>query len=186
MDESPRIDWYRKLQTLALVSKLKLDEAEYSEIGPSSVAQETCEQDHFTPWWLLFQDGLRAGRSTPEVASCWLNDVEKPGSHAIKVRGEWLVPRFMGVFLNAKKVDSVGSETRRRKPVDSTEQLRELHAGGQQMLDGCLVKYQRPSASVGDVSSMPHVQKEDSEDVVITSPSDPVVCVAHREACLPI
>ena len=89
MDESSRIDWCRKQQTLALGSKRKFDEVEYSEDGKKSVGQENCEQDHFTPWWLFLQDGLRVGKTATDVEASWQNEVDKPVSQAINVRGEW-------------------------------------------------------------------------------------------------
>lgn len=172
-------EWFRKQQSASPGSKRKFDECVYEEAGTASTGDEEREQDHFQPWWLFRDQAKAAGTTLQVIEQNWKDAIDNPESDAIFRRGQWLVPRFAGVFRDKKASNTNSQTTKRLKQPESVENLQDLHANGQKMLKEFFKKHVGARTLVDD-SDAPHIDRQ-GEDVEFVSPPSVIGTAVQRE-----
>ena len=161
------VEWYRKQHSISSGSKRKFDTVSVVETAVTSVSNDTREQDHWQPYWVFEKDGMAVGRTKAELETEWRNLVESPESEAQWVRGQWLVPRFTGVFKDKLQSDASVQAVSRAKTVESAEQLEETVAQGSKILQAYAESIQGPKQIYG---AQPAVDTSIAEQPVTAAP----------------
>eukprot|EP00928_Gymnodinium_smaydae_P033106 TRINITY_DN23809_c0_g1_i2.p1 TRINITY_DN23809_c0_g1~~TRINITY_DN23809_c0_g1_i2.p1 ORF type:complete len:745 (-),score=137.97 TRINITY_DN23809_c0_g1_i2:185-2365(-) len=127
-------EWYRKKQEDPPGTKRCFEACTYEEKSGDSVVDKERETEHFETYDLFFDRWKLRGQPDVWIEQKWKEEVEAPDSEAIWRRNQWLLPRFTGVYRYTDQNHTEQLEISRRANVASSEQLRALHSGGQELL----------------------------------------------------
>lgn len=138
LSDVDRVDWFRRQHTLSSGSKRRFDEVSYTETSHKSTGQDDTERDHYQPYSEFLAAGLLRNESIATIEEAWKDIVEAPGCDALFVRGQWCVPKFVGVFRD--KVSSIrqNQDIKRQKFIHDSDELTSLFASGSALLQNNL------------------------------------------------
>ena len=127
--------WYRKQHALQPGANRKFEHLKYTDSSADSRFRQTGEVD----MWQTFEDfetgKLLRGWASPDILAAFKDIVEKHNSECLYVRGEWLIPKFMGVQRLQGSNVSQTSTSSRCANIERITQLRILQDSGQRLLE---------------------------------------------------
>ena len=150
-----RINGFCKNQECQLGEKRKHGEITH---GDSSIQQEHMgeeELDHFIPWDLFEEKGLRRGRNSTELEAEFIGIVQSGEYECLFRRNQWLVPKFCGVERR-RGWRNIQQSADERRAIDLTpEDLRALSSTSDKLRDE--FAQQTPCAIMPPPSALPHI-----------------------------
>ena len=150
-----RINWFCKNQECQVGEKRKYGDISHAD---ASIQQEHMgeeELDHFIPWDLFEEKGLRRGRSSTQLETEFIDIVQGGEYECLYRRNQWLVPKFCGVERRRGWKNMQRSTDERRASDLTPEDLRTLSSTSDKLRDE--FAQQTPIAIMPLPSALPHI-----------------------------
>ena len=178
-DAAGQMDWYRRQQSLTTGTKRRFDEVLYEEETKREVKDNDVEDDFFMTWKVFRRMELSAGGRIADIEAEWKRLVESSDSEAEWRRSQWCIPEFQGFHRLKEDGTVTSSGSKRRKAVESAEQMAELNASGDKMLEQTLSVLK--GAVCAPVLDMPHVDTSELEQPTTVKVQPPLQGLMQRE-----
>jgi hypothetical protein len=171
MSAEDQTQWFRKWQSVS--AKRRYDDIAFSDASYRAEEDIMDEVDAYIPYWMFRRDELRAGKQDRQIVQEWQELIDSNKKECKFQRGEWLVPRFMGVEKRKRAVSGQSWTASRKAAVENEAQLNSLVQSSGQVLDRWRSQSAAPlslgSTDAPTVQSMPEDQPQAAkhEDVMI-------------------